>query len=142
MIIIPDSDREKIIADFMPDLTPLLDVVFMLIIFLILTANPVPYGMEIDLPEDNENISQVIEEPKNISITILAAQNSWKINDKSYNNEKTFKAELLAKHKLDPEISMIIVGEKSVTMQKFLNLIGFLKKHNIDAVDIVMESKQ
>ena len=141
MIVIPQSDRENIIADLMPDLTPLLDIIFMLIVFLILTANPVPYGIEINLPEDNENIAQVIDEPKNITITILAVQNSWKINEQSYDNEIVFKKELLSRHKSNPEIDIIIVGEKNVTMQKFLNLVGFLKKHNIDAVDIVMEKR-
>ncbi len=139
MIVIPENDREKIIADFMPDLTPLLDVVFMLIVFLILTANPVPYSMEIDLPDDNENISKAIDEPNNITITILATNNKWKINDEIYIHEDNFKKELLIKYKSNPEMGVIIAGEKSVTMQKFLDLIGFLKKHNINAVDIVVE---
>ena len=48
MIEIPAQKRGGIIHDLMPDLTPLLDVMFMLIVFFILTANAVPYALDVN----------------------------------------------------------------------------------------------
>ena len=39
MIEIPASQRGNIVTDLMPDLTPLLDVMFMLIVFFIFMVN-------------------------------------------------------------------------------------------------------
>lgn len=139
MIDIPQSKRGHIVTDLMPDLTPLLDVMFMLIVFFILTANAVPYALDIDLPEDTEAISQAVEDPDMLSVTLLAGDAGWKINSEVFETESAFKAALEVKANKDQKV--IIIGDKDASMQKLMSILAFLRKHEIEAADIVMQQK-
>ncbi len=139
MIEIPISKRGNIAADLMPDLTPLLDVMFMLMVFFMLTANSVPYALDVDLPEDSEQVTQAVEDPHKLSVTLLPGDGGWKVNDRVYQSEQQFKDALLKQAQDNKEA--IIIGDKGVSMQKLLNVMVFLRKQNIEAADIVMKTK-
>jgi len=139
MIEIADSKRGHIVADLMPDLTPLLDVMFMLIVFFILTANAVPYALDVNLPQDKEDIAQAVETSDTLSVTLLPENNQWKLNDVLYQSEQKFKTALKAKAQEHKKV--IIIGDKDVSMQKLLNVMTFLRKHKIETADIIMEQR-
>lgn len=139
MIRLPESEREGILGDLLPDLTPLLDVMFMLIVFLILTANAVPFAVDVQLPSDEQSVSKMVDEEKTIILTLLPEEKGWKLNQDSYTDEAQMQAVLLEQYNKDKEQRIIIAGEKSVSMQKLLNAITFLRKHNIQTADILME---
>lgn len=139
MIEIPAQKREGIIHDLMPDLTPLLDVMFMLIVFFILTANAVPYAMDVNLPEDAEEVTQAVIDNEFLNISLLPQKQGWKINDTHYKVETQFKQDL--KEQIEGNKKVIITGDKDVSMQKLLSLMTFLRKNNIETADIVMERK-
>lgn len=141
MIRLPDSDREGILGDLLPDLTPLLDVMFMLIVFLILTANSVPFAVDVALPSDKQSISTAVEEEKTITLTLLPEKQGWKINQESFTDEAQMHRALLEKYKQNADQHIIIAGEKSVSMQKLLNAITFLRKQNIQTADILVEQE-
>ncbi len=137
MIDVSNSKRGNIIIDLMPDLTPLLDVMFMLIVFFILTANAVPYALDINLPEDTENITQAVEDPNILFITLLPDEEGWRINETHYQSEDDFKQAL--KEQAQDNKQAIIAGDKDVSMQKLLTVLAFLRKHNIETADIIMQ---
>lgn len=139
MIEIPTSQRGHIVTDLMPDLTPLLDVMFMLIVFFLLTANAVPYALDVNLPEDAEEVTQAVEDPDMLSVTLLPGEDGWKINEASYQTEQEFKEALKAQAQDNKKL--IIIGDKDASMQKLLTVMVFLRKLNIEAADIVMEKK-
>lgn len=137
MIKISASKRGSIVTDLMPDLTPLLDVMFMLIVFFILTSNAVPFALDVNLPHDSEAVTQAVEDPDLLSLTLLPDDGGWKINDVLYSDEPSFKEALANQAKDNKEV--IIVGDKDVSMQKLLSVMAFLRKNDIEAADIVME---
>lgn len=137
MIETPQSKRESILSDLMPDFTPLIDVMFMLIVFFILTANAVPYALDVNLPEDSENITQAVEDPEMLSITLLAENGGWKINEDVFNNKDQFQTALEIVTQDTKKV--IIIGDKDVPMQKLLDVMVFLRKHNIETTDIMMD---
>jgi len=142
MIKAPSEKRSAIAGELMPDLTPLLDVMFMLIIFFILTANAVPFAMDVTLPEDNESITKAVEDTNVISVTILENDQGWKINDTPYTSEADFKTALKKKALDDAENNarkVIIIGDKNASMQKLMTVLAFLRKNNIEAADIIMD---
>ncbi|PCK00211.1 MAG: hypothetical protein COA45_00030 [Zetaproteobacteria bacterium] len=139
MIEIPNSKRGNIVTDLLPDLTPLLDVIFMLLIFFILTANASPYSLNINLPEDTEEVTQAVQDPDMLSITLLPNNGGWKIADVLYKEEWSFKKNL--KTQIIDNKQIIIIGDKDVSMQKLLTVMSFLRKHNIDTADIMMNRK-
>ncbi|NCO04166.1 MAG: biopolymer transporter ExbD [Alphaproteobacteria bacterium] len=137
MIDIPNQKRGNIASDLMPDLTPLLDVMFMLIVFFLLTANAVPYAMDVNLPTDPESITRAVEDPDLLSVTLLPDDQGWKINDLSFTREQDFKSAL--KEKAQGNNKVMIIGDKEVSIEKLLHVMAFLRKNNIEAADIVME---
>ncbi len=139
MIEIPASKRGNIVSDLMPDLTPLLDVMFMLIVFFILTANAVPYSLDVNLPEDNDAVTTTVSDPDMLSLTIMSDDQGWKINESIYKEEREFK-KALKQHALDNK-KVMIVDDKEASMQNFLTVMTFLRKHNIKTADIVMDKK-
>lgn len=139
MIEIPEQKRGGIIHDLMPDLTPLLDVMFMLIVFFILTANAVPFALDVSLPEDSEEVTQAVDDSDILTISLLSEEQGWKINDEEYVLEKDFKQALESKIKDDKKV--IILGDKDASMQKLLSVMTYLRKKEIDAADIVMQRK-
>lgn len=139
MIHAQQPKRGNIITDLMPDLTPLLDVMFMLILFFILTANAVPFTLDVHLPEDDEEVSQAIDEQQWLRVTLLPQGQGWKIDDQLYAQESAFKEALKAKATSDQKV--LILGDKEVSMQTLLSLMVFLRKHQIEMADIVMEQK-
>ena len=128
MIEIPAQKRGGIIHDLMPDLTPLLDVMFMLIVFFILTANAVPYALDVNLPEDAEEVTQAVTDSDILTISLLSEELGWKINDVEYALEKDFKQALT--NKVENSKKVIILGDKEVSMQKLLSVMAFLRKNN------------
>ena len=137
MIDIPNQKRGNIASDLMPDLTPLLDVMFMLIVFFLLTANAVPYAMDVNLPTDPESITRAVEDPDLLSVTLLPDDQGWKINDLSFTREQDFKSAL--KETAQGNNKVMIIGDKEVSIEKLLHVMAFLRKNNIEAADIVME---
>jgi len=137
MIELPASKRGNIITDLAPDLTPLLDVMFMLIVFFILTANSVNYVLDVNLPKDNDNITKAAIDPNILSVTLLPNTSGWKINNKTYIDENEFKKSLQSQALNDKKL--IIIGDKNVSMEKLLNLMTFLRKNNIQAAEIMMD---
>lgn len=145
MIRLSDSRREQIITDLMPDLTPLLDVMFMLIVFLILTANSVAFTFDIALPKDTEKVATALQESEVIKVQLLpgASQEDmgWKIGERSFPDKEAFQQALLALHTQQPDRKVIILGEPDTPMQRLLSVLTFLRKHAIPTADIVMEQE-
>ena len=139
MIEAPAQKRGGIIHDIMPDLTPLLDVMFMLIVFFMLTANAVPYALDVNLPEDAEEVTQAIDDSDDLTISLLPEEQGWKIDDVLFNSESEFKQAL--KNRAKGSKKVIIIGDRNVSMQKLLNAMAFLRKNNIETADIIMERK-
>ncbi len=139
MIEIHTEKRGNIITDLMPDLTPLLDIMFMLMVFFILTANAVPYALDVNLPEDSEAVTNMVEDSDMLSVTLLPDDKGWKINETTYKTEKEFKETLKVRAKDNKRI--IIIGDKNVSMQKLLAIMVFLRKNNIETADIIMDKK-
>lgn len=134
-----DRERTHIISDLLPDLTPLLDVMFMLIIFLVLTTNSVPHVFDIILPEDKEHITQAEKDPNAIHVTIPANADNWTLSETPYTNFASFSHTLKTLHQKNPDQHIIIYGDKNVTMEKLLKLLTFMRKYDIPTADIVMQ---
>ncbi|MDA7705300.1 biopolymer transporter ExbD [Rickettsiales bacterium] len=138
MINIDNNNRKNIIGDFLPDLTPLLDVVFMLIIFLILAINTASFALEVTLPEDRDDVTKSISDNDHLKIYLLSS-NSWQINKKKFSDEQKFKDYLINHHQKHKDQKIIIITDKNSKVGKLISILTFLKKQNIQMADILVE---
>jgi len=91
MIKTPHSSQTQSLA---PDLTPLLDIIFIVMVFLLLTASVKLESLEVELPSsDIKNVSEVHKD--SISVNILDHEPYWAINGREYIDWENFKIALL-----------------------------------------------
>ncbi|MFT5795326.1 MAG: biopolymer transport protein ExbD [Ulvibacter sp.] len=140
MISINNNSRKNIVNDFLPDLTPLIDVVFILIIFLILSINTASFSLEVNLPEDKDNSSKVISNNKYLEIHLLK-NNVWKVGNKTFLDEEEFRGYLLSHHKKNKDRKLIILADDDSSVGKLISVLTFLKKQNIQMANILVDRK-
>lgn len=112
------------------DLTPLIDVVFLLLIFFMVSTTFNKYGkIDIDVP-----VSKVSEKTEDIKIEIVIDKNE---NYFILKDGKTFPINLddLGEHLKDvKEVS--ITGDKNLKYQTVMDLITKVKQHGIENLGI------
>ena len=131
-----DDDSSSFLA---ADLTPLLDVVFIVLVFLLLTANIQTLSLPVDLPEASREEASLSQEPKTITVSILAEGKPWALEKEKYNDFDSLGKALLAKVKEAPETTVLVAGDKDAPLGQLVELMAFFSKHKITAAQVLME---
>ena len=116
-----------------PDLTPLIDVVFLLLIFFIVSTTFNRYGnMNIDLP--TSTMESTDEQRDNNIEIIVDKDNKYYINAGDNKNiEVTF--DEIDSYLLNAK-SVSITGDKELKYQSIIDIITKVKKHGIENLGI------
>ena len=140
MINISDlkSERSKIEGDLIPDLTPLIDVMFMLIIFLILTMNVALKSFNIDLAEDKDNLVQD-QAVASLDLVIFNNADDWSLDGVKFSSFEELKLELQKRAVNDDDIKINILSDKSVPVEKLVRLLIFTNDQKIDSSNIIVK---
>ncbi|MDN3680770.1 biopolymer transporter ExbD [Vibrio tapetis subsp. quintayensis] len=135
------SNSQSTSSDFKPDLTPLLDIIFIVMVFLLLTANINVKTMQLDIPTTDQ--TQVLTEPDTqvIAVNILESAPNWAIDQTTYSTWAGFSDALVETKKKFPKREVVIGSDKSVPVEKMLQLLAFMQQNKIDATSIMMEEK-
>ncbi|WP_116474063.1 ExbD/TolR family protein [Zobellella maritima] len=125
-----------------PDITPLLDIIFIVLVFLMLTANIPLQSLEVDLPTtDNEALSSV-QNDQAMTINLLAGEPAWALQSKEYRDWDSFKPVLTDNLEALKQAELVLASDKEVTVDNMLKLLAFLQEHEIKATQILMEEGQ
>lgn len=126
---------------FQPDLTPLLDIIFIVMVFLLLTATVKLQSLEVSLPSaETESISDV--DSKSLTVNILEEAPYWGLDGKSYSSWEDFTQALLTQVNLNPEFQVVIASDKSAEIQHMVKLLAFLQDNKIKATQILMDENK
>ena len=63
----------------------------------------------------------------------------WGVNDQRFDVFASFEAALLQQMRVSPDAQVTVIGDKSVSMERFLQLLTFMQSRNIEAADIMMQ---
>ncbi|WP_413113601.1 ExbD/TolR family protein [Thaumasiovibrio sp. DFM-14] len=126
-------------ADFKPDLTPLLDIIFIVMVFLLLTASINIQTLEIDIPTTNEERVLSDVESDVIAINIHPNAPHWAINGDQFEQWDTFTNTLLAKIEAEPETPVILGADGTAHVQLMMQMLTFMQKNNLSQTQIIME---
>ena len=124
-----------------PDITPLLDIIFIVLVFLLLTANIPLQSLEVDLPETDSTALNSIQDTRSITINLMAGSPAWALQGEQYEDWEQFKPVLQAQAESLKERDLILASDKEVTVDNMLKLLAFLQEHHISATQILMEDK-
>jgi biopolymer transport protein ExbD len=120
------------------DLTPLLDIMFLLLIFFVLTANSVQQALQLDLPEEGSEQAAPLEQKAAITLALYKSGPAWGIDEQRFDQWEAFRAALSAAHAGNPELKVVIAGDRQVPMERLLQLLALLKEQGLSAARILM----
>jgi len=114
-------------------LTPIIDVVFILLIFFMLATNFQSFN-QTDIKLSNEEAS-TSQSDKKIYLVEFNKEGEFKLN-KATMSQKSIKNKILDGKKKDEEYIVVIKGAKDTEIQDILNVIADFKKNNIKEITI------
>ncbi len=114
------------------DMTPMLDIVFIMLIFFVVTASFVKEtGIEINRPQAT---TATPKETANIKIAIDSQDSIW--IDKHKVDERSVKAILERLHIENPQGALIIQADKKSTNDKLVRVMDAARQAGISAISI------
>lgn len=138
--MITSGDQQQ--SALTPDLTPLLDLIFIVLVFLLLTTNIQIKTMEISLPQTQDH--EILNSPDKevITINIFAEDSLWAIEGNRYSDWDRFTEDLVSTIKNKPNKTLVIAADKSTSVEAMLRLLAFLQKNQINATNIIMDNQE
>ncbi|MEL0657521.1 biopolymer transporter ExbD [Psychromonas arctica] len=122
------------------DLTPLLDIIFIVMVFLMLSANIKLQSLQVDLPTTDTSAVQVVDN-KAVTINILSSEPHWAIDGEKLPDWSVFQQKLIQIVQEKPATQWVIAADKTTEVQHMVKLLGFLQQHNIQATQLLIEEE-
>jgi biopolymer transport protein ExbD len=124
-------------ASLLPDLTPLLDVIFIVLVFFLLTAQQPLLELPLDLPKSDAALSEVASAPAERMVIMLDEQGTWRFAGQPQANFNSLRASL---EQQQPEAVDLALHQQA-PLEKFLQLLAVLQTLGIDDTQILMETE-
>ncbi|WP_226663647.1 ExbD/TolR family protein [Microbulbifer aggregans] len=139
MININPPDRRTFsLANLAPDLTPLLDIIFIVLVFLLLTANMRLTSLPMDLPASELATAAMPVDPLTVSL-LNGGDERWGIGDRGYQSQPEFERDLVATLRAEPKRPVALASDRNVPVQRMLVLFALLQKEGIEVAEIALQ---
>lgn len=127
----PRKHRKR--EELVPDLTPLMDIMFLLLIFFIVTSvfRKDENLLALNLPNSE---GQVAEKAKKETVILELSKNSFAVNKKvvSFEDFST-----MAQSYKDPKMSIDFRVDKDVVYDRIVKVLNILQKNNLTNLSLV-----
>lgn len=121
------------------DLTALIDIIFIVLVFLLLTANSQLLSLPVDVPQSPSSAISVVENKQAIAINIMPIAPYWAIDGEPFNDLTTFSTAFTARFQAMPEATVIIAADKAAPVEPLMQLLALLQAQSISQTQILME---
>lgn len=135
MIRAPVEQTDTSVSDSM---TPMIDVIFSLIAFMMLMINAPLLTMEMSLPEAQKDAEMTVVDMKNVTIVILPSNNQWKIEQGNILNQDALTGALSRLQKKNDKLQVLLTIEKDVPVQRMITTIAILNKLKITGSQVAV----
>jgi biopolymer transport protein ExbD len=120
------------------DLTPMLDVLFMLLVFFVLTANSAQQVMDVVLPQSQTETAQPPAQQA-IVIEIAHGATPWHFDNQAFSTWADAAAHLQTVLTAHPAIPIIIAGDAKAHWDHVLKVMTYLTQAGRPAAQILMD---
>ena len=128
-------------SNLIPDLAPLLDLIFIVMVFLLLTTNISIQTLEIDIPKTKDDEALQEQQKDVITVNITTGENPWAIDEKTYSDFEIFQQNLLSTVDDNKSKSIIIGVDRKTKVELMMKLLAFLQKNKLKTAEIIMEKE-
>lgn len=124
------------------ELTPLIDIIFIVVVFLLLTANTRLLSLPVDIPDSDSEISQDENATTPLTISLLNESPSFAIGEERFYEWSAFKSALLLNIAADKDRALSIAAAHDADVEPLLKLLALLNEQQITNTHILMEDTQ
>ena len=122
------------------NITPLLDLVFVLLVIFIITTPQLVNNLEMTLPSGKPPPQDNSKKPK-VNKIIIDAKGQIFFNDTTYTPAQ-LKTELAQMKAADPELGVVVKGSDQVDYQYMVNVLDILRQLDITKVGLATNAVQ
>lgn len=138
MIRLPAASSSP--SNLLPDLTPLLDVIFIVLVFFMLTAQTPLLELPLQLPQSQENLPAASAGKRERMQIQLAADGRWHLNGTPQADFSALRAELKQAFAADSNASLDLALDRQAPLTAFLDLMALLQQQGIQDSRILLEA--
>ncbi len=127
-------------ANLLPDLTPLLDVIFIVLVFFLLTAQTPLLQLPMHLPQSHEALQPAHDGPGERLQVQLSASGQWRLGEQAL---KDFAALRQALHTAYADVQppgLDLALDRQAPLSAFLDLMAWLQQQGIEDSRILLEA--
>lgn len=127
--------------ELVPNLTPLLDVLFMLLIFLVLSANTAQYALELALPATRDPAGPVPVEAAQVVITLPREGEAMIVDTEVLVGWEQARPLLAAKIEARPDAWFLIAGDRETALERVVQVLAFLQAQGVRRSRILVQQE-
>ncbi len=120
------------------DLTPMLDVTFIMLVFFILTSNVAQHLYPVAVPTSDPSFKNQTIKPQSVKITIFN-DGSFAIDSKKTRSIKEVKKSVIEARNSSENLHVLIVSDSTATVQDMMSLLTFCQGNGITNIDILVQ---
>lgn|SRR5690606_2620450 len=140
MIRLDQKEKDGgMLGDMAPDMTPMLDVMFILLVFFLLTMGTVLQSLDLQLPTAVEEQLPDVNKPRHIMLEIR--EGAYAIDGRTYTGFDDFKAGFEGSLKEKPDYDVIVAGDRRVSIEELLKVLTYLQAQGVEAANILMHKE-
>ena len=123
----------------LPDLTSMLDILFILLVFFMLTVGTVFQSLDLKLPSSVRQ--DIPQENLKKHIILEIGHGRYAVDGKSVIDFQQFKVLVVQHIKDKQDHEVIIAGDKNISIERLLKVLTYLQSQGIEAANILMQQK-
>ena len=134
-----ETPGTRILRDLAPDLTPMLDILFILLVFFMITAGAVFHSLDLKLPSSVSEELTRINESKHIMLEIR--EDAYVLNGRVVEDFDTLRSTISEAIMAQPEYGLIVAGDRHVAIEKLLKVLTYLQSQGVESANILMQDE-
>lgn len=127
-------------GNLLPDLTPLLDVIFIVLVFFLLTAQTPLLELPLQLPQSREALPTSSAGNGERMQIQLSAEGAWRFNGVQQADFSRLRTELTAAFVADNTVGLDLALDRQAPLSAFLDLMALLQQQGIQDSRILLEA--
>ena len=131
-----EEERRLVERSQGPDLTPMIDMVFLLLIFFLLTSYVILPSIQVNLPESE---TALVNEPADLSLTIKQDRSLY-LNDEAISKNRLEKV-LRATFSRSPN-GIVIQSDRDVPFGFVVEIMDLTKKAGAESISFLVEAER
>ena len=117
------------------NITPLLDLAFVLLVIFIITTTPIVNDLDLDLPTASRHEK---DPPRKANyVTVDASGRMW-LNKKEVGLQELY-YDMVTLRTADPDLNVIVRGDSKTKYSKVMDVLDMLQQANVVKVDFATE---